>query len=158
MDAARPWGEPPGWHKFFGHSSAFIKAFSYLPAGKGVGRGRLLSLRPQQPFRNFFVILVVLRKHYRGLFTGMSQAFPGVGISAKCGGDGRLTKAQKIVGRNTWTEPQDPDNSALSAGSGLAITASLLVLAEAAARGKAAEAQEGRVCSAPSSVISGGLE
>src|SRR6516225_4968720 len=86
MDAARPWGEPTGWHKFFGHSSAFIKAFSYLPAGKGVGRGRLLSLRPQQPFRNFFVILVVLRKHYRGLFTGMSQAFPGVGISAKVWG------------------------------------------------------------------------
>jgi hypothetical protein len=40
-------------------------------------------------------------------------------------------------------EPQDPDNSAVSTGSGLAVTASLLVLAEAADRAKAAEAQEG---------------
>jgi len=93
-----------------------------------------------------------------GCSQGCRKRSQGSVSQRKCGGDGRLTKAQKIVGRNTWTEPQDPDNSALSAGSGLAITASLLVLAEAAARGKAAEAQEGRVCSAPSSVISGGLE
>src|SRR6516225_11404708 len=46
--------------------SAFIKPFSYLLAGEGVwGRGRHLSPRPQQPFRNLFVILVVLKKHDR---------------------------------------------------------------------------------------------
>src|SRR5215469_596870 len=46
--------------------SAFIKAFSYLLAGEGVwGRGRRLSPFPQQPFRNLFGILVVLKKHHR---------------------------------------------------------------------------------------------
>src|SRR5215469_442509 len=61
--------------------SAFIKAFSYLLAGEGVwGRGRHLSPRPQQPFRNLFVILVVLKKHHRcasrfGLALGLLLKF-----------------------------------------------------------------------------------
>jgi len=42
------WGEPLGWHNFFGHSFRFLKAFLHLLAGEGVwGRGRHLSPFPQ---------------------------------------------------------------------------------------------------------------
>jgi hypothetical protein len=42
------WGEPLRWHKLFGHSFRFPKAFLHLLAGEGVwGRGRHLSSFPQ---------------------------------------------------------------------------------------------------------------
>src|SRR6516162_6883497 len=61
--------------------SAFIKAFSYLLAGEGVwGRGRHLSPRPQQPFRNLFVVVVVHKNLDRcasifGLAFGLALEF-----------------------------------------------------------------------------------
>src|SRR5260370_17215228 len=45
------------------HLAAFIQPCLYLLAGEGVwGRGRHLSPLPQQPFRNLFVVLFVLKK------------------------------------------------------------------------------------------------
>ena len=49
-----------------GTASAFLKVFLHLLAGEGVsGRGRHLSPFPQQPLRNLFAVLFVLKKHHR---------------------------------------------------------------------------------------------
>src|SRR5713101_878431 len=51
---------------FLDTASAFVTAFLHLLAGEGVwGRGRHLSLLPQQSFRSLFVVLFVLKKLHR---------------------------------------------------------------------------------------------
>src|SRR2546422_625993 len=61
------WGDPLEWHSFFlDTASAFVTAFLHLLAGEGVwGRGRHLSLLPQQPCRTPLVVLFVLKEHHR---------------------------------------------------------------------------------------------
>ena len=54
--------------------SAFVKAFLHLLAGEGGwGRGRHLSLLPQQPCRTPLVVLFVLKEHHRCASKGVLE-------------------------------------------------------------------------------------
>src|SRR5882762_3234030 len=54
------WGEPLRWHNFFGHSFRFCKSVLASSSRRRVwGKGTHLSPRPQQPFRNLFLVLFV---------------------------------------------------------------------------------------------------
>jgi aspartate/methionine/tyrosine aminotransferase len=53
---------------FWRTASVFVRVFLHLLAGEGVwGRGRHLSPRPQQPFRNLFVVLFVHKRLHEAI-------------------------------------------------------------------------------------------